>query len=275
MAKKTIQLLASDLDGTLFYDGKQSNSGVVCQENVEAIRRWLALGNHFIIASGRPSRYLKFFQQDYQLKADMIACNGAKVVFNQQVLWSKEVQPQEISDLIQVLQPFENELDLCFDMDTEYRVGYKENGVARQKFCHGTDYFTIEEYMKRLKPVLPNKIFIILDQPERMNYFIQLLETQFHHRLYVTSSGKGFMELGPYGVSKGTALAYLAEQMGYSMEQTAAIGDELNDLDMLLQSGHGYVMSHARDEMKQGVGQTMNSVAQLIDWCISYNEDCD
>jgi Cof subfamily protein (haloacid dehalogenase superfamily) len=52
------------------------------------------------------------------------------------------------------------------------------------------------------------------------------------------------------GTSKGQTLARLAALLGIAREEVMAIGDNLNDRDMLEWAGTGVVMGNASDEMK-------------------------
>ena len=53
------------------------------------------------------------------------------------------------------------------------------------------------------------------------------------------SNGRGLVEMGPLGVTKGTALAHLAAQRGIDREDVVAFGDMPNDLPMLAWAGAG------------------------------------
>ena len=57
--------------------------------------------------------------------------------------------------------------------------------------------------------------------------------------------------LTPRGVSKGTGLRELASILGVDMLETLAIGDNLNDLDMMTSAGLGVAMGNATPETKE------------------------
>lgn len=67
-------------------------------------------------------------------------------------------------------------------------------------------------------------------------------------RLAVTYSGLSFVDIGPHGVSKASALENLVGRFGLRREQTWAFGDGRNDHDMLAWAGTGVAMANARDE---------------------------
>lgn len=70
------------------------------------------------------------------------------------------------------------------------------------------------------------------------------------NRLDVTYSGLPFVEVGPFGVSKATALADLAESHGVALSDTVVFGDARNDHEMLQWAGTGVAMGNADDETK-------------------------
>ena len=52
------------------------------------------------------------------------------------------------------------------------------------------------------------------------------------------------------GVSKGRAVAWLAHRAGIPMGQVLAMGDALNDLEMIVDAGHGAAMATAPAEVQ-------------------------
>jgi hydroxymethylpyrimidine pyrophosphatase-like HAD family hydrolase len=59
-----------------------------------------------------------------------------------------------------------------------------------------------------------------------------------------------FVEMSAAGISKAFALAALAEEMGISSDQVAAIGDALNDVAMLEWAGTAIVPANAIPEVR-------------------------
>jgi hydroxymethylpyrimidine pyrophosphatase-like HAD family hydrolase len=72
------------------------------------------------------------------------------------------------------------------------------------------------------------------------------------------------------GVSKGHTLAKLAEQRGYSRDEVIAIGDGLNDVEMVQWAGLGVAVANAVPELRDIADFVTTScdeegVAQVID----------
>ncbi len=52
------------------------------------------------------------------------------------------------------------------------------------------------------------------------------------------------------GVTKGTALEWIAEHYGVSPVETVAVGDWLNDIPMMQAAGRAFAMAQAPDNVK-------------------------
>lgn len=61
----------------------------------------------------------------------------------------------------------------------------------------------------------------------------------------MTLSGAPFVEVMAKGVTKATGLARLCEHLGITADQVVALGDGLNDVDMLRWAGTGYAVANA------------------------------
>jgi Cof subfamily protein (haloacid dehalogenase superfamily) len=68
--------------------------------------------------------------------------------------------------------------------------------------------------------------------------------------VHVTKSKPFFLEITDGSVNKGVALAALAEHYGIDQSEVMAIGDSLNDLEMINYAGLGVAMGNARPEIQ-------------------------
>jgi len=70
------------------------------------------------------------------------------------------------------------------------------------------------------------------------------------------------LEVFALGVNKWRGLAWLADQHGIAVDQTAAIGDEINDLAMLENAGLGIAMANAVDQARDAADRQTLSNAE-------------
>ena len=92
------------------------------------------------------------------------------------------------------------------------------------------------------------KLVIVTDESTTMR-IINELSAQLGERLYVTRSYPIFAETISADVSKGKALAELAKQLHIAKENVMAIGDDLNDLDMVATAGLGIAMGSSPPDL--------------------------
>src|SRR5664280_2334788 len=72
----------------------------------------------------------------------------------------------------------------------------------------------------------------------------------FAGRAEVTLSHPRFLEFVAPGVSKGAAIGWLARRLGIDLRDTLAIGDQLNDLEMISEVGFGVAMPHGPADLR-------------------------
>ena len=97
------------------------------------------------------------------------------------------------------------------------------------------------------KPV--TKILAVADAP-LPTLLLPEARAHFAGRAEVTVSHPEFLEFLAPGVSKGAAVRWLARRLGIPLEQTMAIGDQFNDLEMIEDVGHGVAMPSAPPEVQ-------------------------
>ena len=103
-----------------------------------------------------------------------------------------------------------------------------------------------------------------------MKPLIYQLMKLFPGQLYATSSKPGYVEMMHPAVNKGQALAFLADKLKINQNEVMAVGDSLNDIDMLKFAGFGVAMGNAAPEVKaaaQAVTRSNNEdgVAEAIE----------
>ena len=275
MNRKPVKLIASDLDGTLFYDNEKqcSVSNRITDSNLQAIRLWLQEGNHFVYATGRRTSARKRLNDRYDLNCDVIACNGAKAVVDDEILWDQQISADLLLRLQRLLIPYREELDYVYDMDMTERITLNQHHLFEAMYPDSYYDRTSEIYLQSPQDMYPNKVFILLADSQRAPFFLDLLKKEFEGQLYITSSGPRYIECCPVTVSKSHALHSLMEHFDLEECQVAAIGDELNDMDMLQSISYGVIMNSAREELKSQIPYSVDSVAELIYRCLDYNHE--
>lgn len=120
-----------------------------------------------------------------------------------------------------------------------------------------------EAYAKRVRSVIPQVAppevvrekdvlkTLIIDEPDRIPGHVAALAKRLDPtKCRMTESEPEYLEMMPASVSKGAALERLIHTLGISQSRTAAIGDYLNDLEMIQFAGHSAAVGNAAEATK-------------------------
>ena len=115
----------------------------------------------------------------------------------------------------------------------------------------------------------PTKLVVIGD-PGELDVLEASLKGHFGARLYISKSLPFFLELAAPDVTKGSGLAFVAERLGFTAEETVAFGDGENDVELLEWAGAAVAVANAHpraqaaaDAIAPGVDE--EGVAQVIE----------
>lgn len=78
-------------------------------------------------------------------------------------------------------------------------------------------------------------------------------------RYRFTYSKPHYLEFIHPDVSKGSAIEFLCKKLGINIEETVAVGDSLNDMEMLKTAGLSLAVANARQEVKETVNHLLHS----------------
>ena len=269
-----VRLIALDMDGTLLCSDHQT----VPQKNMDAIRRADAAGIRVCICTGRMLEDASDFITKLNLPCMIIACNGTRVsdgsLPDGHIIYRRSFEPQ---DAVRVL-----------DMILPYRMminGFEDGRVNTVAFAPGQLYHLTDRGI--IKASYGEKAIYEAAQRGIMKFYIaedgyagavtsenvenarKAIVNAFPE-LQITQSAPGNIEIMPKGANKGTALAFLAQSLGFKREQVMAMGDAENDLSMLEYAYHSVAMANGTPKIKdvcryQTVSNDECGVAKMID----------
>ncbi len=263
-----IRLLAIDLDGTLLTNDREPHS-----ENVLAIRRALDSGIRVVLSSGRTALSIQRFAAVLGLDGAMICNNGA------------HVQGDGGVELLHLgLSPEAVNLALDYVQEANIHIsGYTRDSM----FVVGESQW-LDLYIQRVKIVKPELVshealrqmsllkMILIDTPDRIRRHHHELDNRLANIAFLTESEPEYLEVLSPDANKGKGLEVFSHSLGIAQSETAAIGDYLNDIEMIQWAGIGAAMGNAVEELKSVADIIMptNSeagVATFIDYLIELN----
>lgn len=234
-------LLLSDMDGTLL-DNKRRLS----ERNRAAIDRFVKGGGLFSLATGRMKASVDLYKLPICVPA--IIYNGAAIYDfkKDKTLWSNNLQECMKNVVDQIIKRFE--------------------GIGLEIYSEGTIYITNEnehtiDHMirERFTPVyfesldeVPQpwtKVLLAWD-PKKLPNVENFLKgfTEPFEQVY---SEPQFLELLNKGISKGSGLMRLKQLMDEEISCIIAIGDNMNDIELIQEADVGVATGNAKESLKK------------------------
>jgi len=239
------RLIAMDLDDTLLRDDL-----TVSDTTRQAMTEAIAKGAHLTIATGRMFDSAQKIARQVGLNVPIITYQGSliKNLLDEDVLYERSV-PVEVAQQVYEyckthglhLQSYiADKLYVAEDND-------KIKGYAKQSNIP----YTIEPDFSRIINNDRQTKLIIIDEPARLDALLPELKAMFGSKAHLTKSKPNYLEfMHPEG-TKGHALRFLAAHYGIPMEETIAMGDAMNDHEMVAAAGLGVAMENAVPALKE------------------------
>lgn len=237
------RLVAIDIDDTLLTD-----DGQVTGATRTALAAAAERGVTVTLATGRMFASARQIAEHINLNVPIITYQGAFVAtpFDGQVLYERNVPEDAAREIFAYCR--EHNLHLQLYVNDELYAA-EDNDKVRQYSAQSNVPYRVEPDLEQLIGQ-PQTKMLIVDDPERIDRIAEELRPNLAGRVHMTKSKPYFLEFLHPEATKGHALAALARRIGCTMEQTIAIGDSWNDLEMIKAAGLGVAMGNAVDVLK-------------------------
>ena len=245
-------MIISDLDGTIIPHG-----GVVSEANKRAIESFRAGGGHFGIATGRTPEAAAGYLGGVAITAPSIFFNGSMLYDwpHEHVLVTKPLTAQGAPDLwprfaALCLERFPKACIEVYTQDDCHIISnprYDDPRLPHEhyRYCH-SDLADLADVRKT--PWL--KFFVCAD-PANLRELEREAEVfgtaACSHHFY---SEANYHEFVAKGVSKGSMLEAIRKMPAFSQTKIIALGDYLNDRELLEAADIGIASGNAHDELK-------------------------
>ncbi len=271
MVKKVI---ATDLDGTLFYPKDHKN--MICPANLFFIQSFIDNGGKVIIVSGRSLAYGIKVEKRIGRDVDIVSFNGACIYQNKKVIFSKEISREEVKSIINdVLASYKCLAVAIFTDSGIYvhskkdskiilglsKIYFKWQGVLAEKIN-----FSNQKYQKVLESERIYKILIFFGITKgarnRAMETNKIIRNTYEN---VESSWSGAcIEITYRNINKGEAIKKYCELNHLKKEDIYVVGDSGNDITMFKEfHEHSFAMSHAPKSVKKYAKYSLDKYEDL------------
>jgi len=247
------KLLAIDIDGTLL-----NSSAQLTPRTIAAVQKACQRGITVVLATGRRLGNSLALAAALGLRELMVVHNG--VVVADPVTRETVIQSGICPDLAAELVDKLNAWAVNYVVYTGESAGEKVLAPSGrwQEPENLLDYFLGEaaEFVQEIKITSPPVRLAIIDLPAKVDALYDQLRRDYAGRVNALLFGRERndwrgIELLPAHSSKGAGVAYVAQRLGIAPEEAAAIGDNINDLEMILWAGLGIAMENGSPLLKE------------------------
>ena len=252
------RLLALDVDGTLL-----DSAGALRPSTASAIARAAASGIRPVLCTGRRYRRARPVAEQLGIDAPLVCNSGAlvKEPFEDRTLWRADFDAELLTEILAIFRSFGEPVVSFTDERAEgFDFLVEQNATGRPLF---DDYVDQNRAHAAVVPGWPEQWFdhahfhltAIGTRPAMLDF-----ERAVHDRIggrvrtFVQRSPQyaGTMcELLRSDASKWSAVLHVAELWGVAPEEICAVGDDMNDIPMILGAGLGVAMGHAPESVRR------------------------
>ena len=245
------QLIAFDMDGTLLRSDKTLSHGTVA-----ALERAAEAGKIVVFSTGRPLCELRPYLSYLTMMSYGILSSGAVVYdFKNARTISLQCVPKEVPGAVE---------KICRGRDIMPHLVSDNQVYVREEQVKTIDKYKLSMYRQLYEETaeyVPDP-FSLLRDPERQFQKINLFHRSAEEReisrraaahlpVQLTLAEETSLEMTARGVSKGFGLQKLCEFLHLPPEQTIAVGDGDNDLDIFRTAGLSIAMGNAGENVRR------------------------
>jgi Cof subfamily protein (haloacid dehalogenase superfamily) len=238
-----LKLIAIDIDGTLLNDERE-----VSHENKEAIKRAERNGIYVILATGRMYRSAKKLGHLFTTELPFISYNGGLIrEFNDgKILMQKDMPKDMARPIFTKLKEYGLSINfyindhLFGDEGNKNIKGYAEYIEVPYTIMKDEEIFRHIDEMDIMK-------MVAMGDEKDIDIFLNNERNNFSDNLHLVKSLPFMLEIANKEVNKGNALAKLGEILGIKASEMMAIGDNMNDEEMLDYVANPFVMANGSE----------------------------
>ena len=256
------KLVAIDLDGTLL-----NSYGVVNEYTKQVLRKISQKNVEIVLASGRPIDSIKTIANEIGGQNYFIAGNGALIydLKKDEIIYEKYMSKEKVLEIIKI----------CEENSISYNV-YTEKTILAKTLQYNVLYYHKEnlkkEENKKTKINIVDNIYEYIQNIENEKFLkitvcdndktifnsiirklktidnIDILDVSHMSRKTIRDGSEEFQieyyytEISSKNVDKWDAILYLIKKLNIEPKEVVAVGDNINDKKMIINSGLGIAM---------------------------------
>ena len=226
------RILALDLDDTLLR-----TDGTISPRTLRALDSWRAAGHAVVIATGRPTRSIAAVLPDHLHTVPWITYNGAYIMVDGACIYENLIAPAATHAIVEMVEELLPDCALGLEIDNTL---YLNRTIQRTSPHCVVDLASVAH-----QPAA--KILFFHDDFAALDAILHALPDDTRAML---SEKYNLVQILAATADKTHALRHLVEQYARDMAHVIAIGDDINDVDMIRDCGLGVAVANAIPAVK-------------------------
>lgn len=273
-----MKILATDLDGTLFYPAKVRTA--IPKKNVQFVQKWIDEGNKLLLVSSRSRQFIDTLQKEINRPFDYLACTGSQIFSDGNLVHEVYLPNKKLKEVLDLIQKEYKPTGFLITTDSYpciakslkssgkfviflYRIWHKFQFKRQEPSILDNNLFDKElEKGKILKAMIfygfgrsKKKLTKELNKKFRNDY----PELEFSWTRIIN-------EITPYRCNKGFAIEKYCELNHYDKNDVIVVGDSGNDITMFsIFYENSYCMRKAYTSVRKYAKHTVSKVYHLDD----------
>jgi len=251
-------LIATDVDGTLL-----NREDRITERTRQAILAAVAGGTQFVLATGRPPRWISPVVDELGFAPMAVCANGA-VIYDadtDRVISARTLSVDLLAELAEISLRTVPGAGLAAE-----RVGKSAHDSATPQFVSAPGYehawLNPDNTEVSFEDVLsaPAVKLLVRKPGVPSSQLAAMLAKHVGVLGDITySTDDGLVEISAIGISKAIGLQEITRPLEISAQDTVAFGDMPNDVPMLLWAGHGVAMGNAHPDAIEAANEIAES----------------
>ena len=257
-----IKLIASDLDGTII-----DRNHNIAEENIEAIKKIHSRNIPFVICTGKSYSVSKSICEKFKASYGVFG-NGTQIIDfkNNKELLKNVLSKTDLLYIVTLAKRFNYHIHLYTETDviTE-KLTYMDlrNFILKSQTSDSSlNFITTENMPEYIINNTLNVFSAVITTEDSITDFENLLSTNQNiestlirkrgiYKDTIINKEYEYLNISPTHINKNEALNFLSKYLNIPRENMMALGDNLNDLEMVKNSGIGIAIGNSYKELEQ------------------------
>lgn len=256
-----IKLVASDLDGTII-----DRNNFIADETFKAIDTLHSKNINFVVCTGKSYSVSKNICKNFNAGYGIFG-NGAQIIDfkNGKELNRKILSSEEINYCIKLAR--KQNLHIHFyteDSVVTENLKYMDlrNYILKNENSSDLKFFIVPNIEKFIEKENPSIFSLVITSDDSMEEFekdvltnlsvsTNLISKKGLYKDSIIDKEYEYLNIAPNNINKNQALNFLSKYLNIPQTEMLAIGDNINDLEMVKNSGIGIAVGDAYSELKK------------------------